>query len=112
VTPPDPRVKAFIDFFCTAYAEALGRPYVVNGAKDGATVKRLLRSLSLDELQRAAGAMFCDEWGKERASVGLLASQINSWRGGKAKTAGKTSGFTPAKTGGTDYASLARRFEK
>jgi DNA-binding transcriptional ArsR family regulator len=87
--PPDPRVKEFIDSFCQSYQEARGKAYIVTGSKDGATVKRLLAALDADtaggglaELKRAALAMLADhKWGRERASIGLLSSQINTWRG-------------------------------
>lgn len=84
-SPPDPRVKSFLDFFENAYVEALGKPYIVNFAKDGATIKRLLRSLDgkcadpLADLQRAARNMLADSWARDRADIGLLAGKINSW---------------------------------
>lgn len=84
--PPDPRVKTFIDWFCKAHQTATGISYVICGAKDGALVKGLLRKLDGDgrdplvDLQAAADAMFADGWGRERASIGLLSSQINTWR--------------------------------
>ncbi len=108
-TRPNPQVKQFIAWFCEAYRTARGRAYVVAGGKDGATVKQLLRSLSLDELKTAAENMLGDSWGKERASVGLLASQVNTWRGGT-RQAGRKSTFTAATTGGADYDSLTQRF--
>lgn len=94
--PPDPRVKTFVDWFCKAHETATGVSYVVSGAKDGALVKGLLRKLELDgrdplvDLQAAAEAMLADKWGKDRASIGLLSSQINAWRkkGGQAKAPG------------------------
>ena len=87
--PPDPRVKCFIDWFCQTYGETLGRPYVVNGGKDGATVKRLLKSLdaagdgrdALAELERATANMLADLWAGPRADIGLLAGKINTWLG-------------------------------
>jgi len=94
--PPDPRVKTFIDWFCKAHQTATGTSYVVCGAKDGALIKGLLRKLDGDgrdplvDLQAAAEAMLADKWGKDRASIGLLSSQINTWRkkGGQAKAPG------------------------
>jgi hypothetical protein len=115
--PPDPRVNTFLDSFCKSYAEVLGRPYIVQDGKDGKLVKRLLKSLdgngSADapaELQRAAGNMLADSWGRERASIGLLVSQINTWRGGPTqRQTTRASKFTPAETSGTDYDALTRR---
>jgi DNA-binding transcriptional ArsR family regulator len=111
--PPDSRVKTFIDWFSTAYKTALGRPYIVAAGKDGAIVKRLLRGLNGDgqdpvaALQDAAGAMFADDWGRSRASIGLLASQINTWLGGRQ---GSRKTFTPAKSAGP-YNALAKEYE-
>jgi len=93
-SPPDPRVKTFIDFFCKTYAAAVGKPYIVTGGKDGATIKRLLAAVGgngidpLQELQQATGNMLADTWGRGRASIGLLASQINSWRSKATSTPG------------------------
>jgi hypothetical protein len=93
--PPDPRVKVFFDWFSTAYKAATGNAYiVVSGAKDGALIKKLLGRLDGDDplagLQAAAQAMLADDWGRDGASIGLLASQINRWRkkSGKMKAAG------------------------
>ena len=79
--------KQFIEFFCGEYQGAIGRKYIVSGAKDGALVKSLLGKLSLDELKQATRNMLADSWGRERASIGLLSSQINTWLG--AETAEK-----------------------
>lgn len=83
--PPDPRIKVFIDWFCQEYQSVQGRPYIVQGAKDGATVKRLLHALDGDgndapgQLRQAAQAMLADSWGRPKADIGLLASKINAW---------------------------------
>lgn len=115
--PPDPRVKLFIDFFTKAYSETLGRPYIVTGGKDGATAKRLLLKLdgvercALAALKKAALNMLADDWGRERASVGLLSSQLNTWRGNGTARPAKRGGFTPAKPSpGTNYDALTTRF--
>ena len=84
--PPDPRIRAVIDAFSEAYTASTGNAYVVVWGKDSATVKRLLRQLDgagvdpVAELQAATAAMLADAWGRERASIGLLAAQINTWR--------------------------------
>lgn len=90
--PPDPRVKEFIDWFASRYHEVRGRPYVVVGGKDGATVKRLLRQLDLDELKAAAEAMLADPFWRDKADMGVLASKVNQFRratAASASTAGK-----------------------
>lgn len=83
----DPRVKQFIDQFCEEYQQRLGRKYIVQGGRDGMTVKRLLQALdrqydagqATSELMKAAVHMMSDQWGSSRASIGLLSSQINAW---------------------------------
>jgi hypothetical protein len=87
---PDPRIKQFIDWFAGEYKTSQDRTYIVLGGKDGATIKRLLQSLSLSELQEAAKNMLADTWGKDRASIGVLASQINTWRGKKPRSKERT----------------------
>ena len=78
-------MKQFIDWFSVTYQQATGQKYVVAGGKDGTLVKRLLASLGgngvdpLEELQRAARTMLADNWGKDRADIGLLSAKINSW---------------------------------
>jgi hypothetical protein len=62
----------------------MGHPYIVCGAKDGQTAKRLLRVIgggdeAVERLLDAARAMLADPWGRERASIGLLSSSINTW---------------------------------
>ena len=84
--PPDPRVREFIDWFAAEYHRALGRTYIVTGGKDGATAKRLLKSLSLDQMKQATASMLSDQWGRQKASIGLLASQINAWLNSPAQT--------------------------
>lgn len=113
--PPDNRIKEFIGWFSQEFAKAQGRPYIVSGGKDGATVKRLLRSLdgngrdALTELQQAARNMLADEWGKTKADIGLLGSKINSWRSpAELKRQGS---LVPAKSADESaYAALEKRY--
>ena len=112
--PPDSRVKTFLDFFCKAYTDAVGKPYIVNGGKDGATIKRLLRALdgngfdALAELQRAARNMLADRWGRDKGDIGLLANKINSWWG-TGKAGGGSRGTYPAAPVGASVAGLVNR---
>ena len=91
-SPTDPRVKVFIDRFSEIYESQVEQKYIVAGAKDGKIVKQLLKALDgkvtdpMAELERATRNMLTDQWGRSRASIGLLASQINTWRNGTAKT--------------------------
>jgi hypothetical protein len=93
--PPDPRIKKFIDWFCDEYQRVRGIKYIVQGGKDAKNVQRLLKSMSLEELQRAVGSMFADHWGKDKADIGLLTSKINTWRGGESQkeSSGNSDGF-------------------
>ena len=67
------------------FKQTLGRAYVVCGAKDGMLTRSLLRRLSVDgqdglaALQAAARTMLADDWGQNKADLGLLSSQINKW---------------------------------
>ena len=78
--------QALIAWFCDEYQRQIGQPYLVQGGKDGSAVKRLLSSLSVVEVQAAAGSMFADDWGRANASLAILASQINRWRQGAGGT--------------------------
>ncbi len=91
---PNPDVTTFLDFFCKTYAEKLDRPYIVTGGKDGTIIKRLLQSVPLEELQQAARNMLADAWGKDRASIGLLSSQINTWRGKSSAGKGQSNDYS------------------
>ena len=80
--PPDPRVKIFIDWFYQRYQVMFGREYIVSGGKDGTLVKGLLKKMSLEDLQLATDRMFADDFGVQAgATIGVLAAQINKWRG-------------------------------
>ena len=85
--PPDPRIKIFIDQFAIIYESVINRKYIVSSGKDGRLVKSLLATLDnsvpdpLPELERATRNMLADDWGKSHASIGLLSSQFNKWRG-------------------------------
>jgi hypothetical protein len=50
----DQRVLDFIKWFYDAYRDMRGATYAVNGGRDGALVKRLLKSASFAELQDCA----------------------------------------------------------
>ena len=80
--PANPDVKIFLDWWITAYQEECNSKYHVDYNKDGALVKGLLRTFSLDELQ-ARATMFLqstDEWiiatGK---TIGIFKMKVNSF---------------------------------
>ena len=84
----DPRVKEFIGLFSEAYQKEFDRNYIVQGAKDGAIIKKLLgrvgdNGTAVSVLQRAAQNMLRDDWARSNgASIGLLSAQINKYLGG------------------------------
>lgn len=114
----DPSVSVFINWFCEEYQRALGREYIVQGAKDGKLVKDLMHAFdsnggidTMAELQRATTNMLADLWGRPNASIGILSSQINKWRSkANQKPRGRPSTFTPANTS-QDYSRLAQKFD-
>lgn len=111
-SPPDPRIRVFIDWFSETFKARLGRPYIVVGGKDGRLVKAMLGRLGdggLDKLKAAAGRMLSDDWGGPRADIGLLSSRLNQWLGDApaAKRGGK---HTPA-TAADEYADAVQHFD-
>ncbi len=78
---PDPRVRIFIDWFHDEYAKRRnGAKYVVKGAKDGETVKRLLAVHDLERLKRHAVILLTtdEEWVESTdRGIGILSSKIN-----------------------------------
>ena len=79
IAPASP-VKRSIDLFYQLHKEKTGHIYVVNGQKDGAIVKRLLGSLSEEELRGRMAAFFeSEDTFIERAgrTIGVFASQVN-----------------------------------
>ena len=113
--PPDSRVKVFLGFFCSEYKATRGQEYIVSGGKDGALVKRLLKALDgqaicgLFGLKKAARYMLDDGWASDKASVGLLASQINTWRG-NGQHGSQSKGRYVKASSDTDYNAAATNF--
>jgi len=77
---PDPRIKQFIDFFATQYQDRFTDKYIFS-VKDGALIKRLLGTYSLERLQELAVQFLksTDEWVKKKGgfTIGVFLSQIN-----------------------------------
>lgn len=76
----DSRVKALIDFYSNMFKAKFGKPPVINGGKDGATFKRLLKTYSLDQLKDLVDKFFKmdDEFVKKAGfTTSVFASQIN-----------------------------------
>jgi hypothetical protein len=57
---PDPRVKSVLDAFCAAHSQTLGQPYLVQGGRDGAWLKKALATYDEPTIQRAIAAYFVD----------------------------------------------------
>lgn len=84
-TPPsngsDPRVKNFFAWWDKEYQKRFSAPYVFSGGKDGANLKRLLRSYDLPKLSDLALRFLNskDPWVQEHGgyTIGVFASQIN-----------------------------------
>jgi len=79
--PPDPRVKAFLDWFQDEYKKRrAGAVYFVQWPKDTPTVKRLLTTFSPERLQKHALILLTtkDAWidGTDRG-IGILSTKIN-----------------------------------
>lgn len=77
----DPRVKEFFTWWDSEYQKQFLAPYVFNGGKDGATIKRLLRSYDLPRLTDLAVHFLesKDPWVQQNGgfTIGVFASQIN-----------------------------------
>lgn len=77
---PDPRVKDFISFWFGVFKEKFGAPYMVNGGKEGALVKRLLTLHSLEKLQDLAALFFTSDdpfIQNSGYTIGAFSAQIN-----------------------------------
>lgn len=89
--PSPPKVKAkrlpigshqtFIAWWCFAYGEKYGKPYVFSSGKDGKHVKDILASLPLDVAILTACSFLCDNdpfYGDKR-DIGMFRSAINKF---------------------------------
>ena len=77
----DSRIKEFFTWWDIEYQRRIGEPYVINGGKDGALIKNLLRTFDLPKLQKYALGFLDskDSWVREHSgyTIGVFASQIN-----------------------------------
>ncbi len=77
---PNPAVKEFIDFWYQTFKEKFGSPYMVNGKKEGALIKKLLATHSLEHLRSLAGTFFgsTDSFVKNSGyTIGAFYFQVN-----------------------------------
>jgi hypothetical protein len=113
--PTDPRVKQLIDGFYRRYETAMGHKYIVQGGKDGTAAKRLLKALDAEGvdpwpvLVDATAAMFADKFWRGKASIAVLAAQINAFRSVATPPA---STYTPADAVKPTEAELAYQKEQ
>lgn len=76
----DPRVKTFVDWYFRRFVEITGTAYHVSGGKDGKTVKQLLGTFDLLELERRADAFLASRDPfvlKAGHTLGVFASMVN-----------------------------------
>ena len=80
--PPNPDVNAFKKYACDHYLKKFDVELYVNHGKDGKLTKELLKTFSLEELQRRWNLFLNDEdgWldGKAR-DIGMFSSRINRY---------------------------------
>lgn len=79
-TPPDSNVKRIIDRYHDLFVQSHGKKPMINGPKDGATIKRLLTVYEADYLLTLLDAFFASKDPFIRRaghSIGVFASQIN-----------------------------------
>jgi Helix-turn-helix domain len=79
--PPDRRVPALVAAFAAAHEGALGQPYLVAGGRDGAALKRALRTWGAPELTATLDPYFADPWTRDHGPtiakwVGQVASLL------------------------------------
>lgn len=86
VEPAGSPTKRLIDLFYEKYKARTGKPYVVDGAKEGAIFKRLVGTLGEEDVRDRMGAFFESHEPFLVAAgytVGVFASQINKLVGKK-----------------------------
>jgi len=81
----DPRIKLFIDYWFEDYGKVFpGEKYIVLGGKDASAVKRLLGTVSLEDMQKTASwylRLESDDWlGKLGKEINLFVMKYNEIR--------------------------------
>jgi hypothetical protein len=82
---PDSRIPPCLDAFATAHQKALGQPYPVVGGRDGAALRRALRTWEPAVMTATLPAYFADPWTCEHGPtvakwVGMLPSLLHQTR--------------------------------
>ena len=86
-----PDVKTFIDFYYNSFKEKFNTPPMIQGGKDGLTIKRLLKNNPLEELKELLLKMFESNDPfiiKSGYTLGVFQSQINKLKIGDIKYSG------------------------
>lgn len=81
--PPSPDVRTFIDFYHHEFENHFGKPPLIEGGKDGAIIKGLLKLIPIEELKELLLRMFEHEdpfIQKSGYTIGVFKSQINKLR--------------------------------
>lgn len=108
-SPADPQIKEFIDYAFETFKNRFGEALCVDGGKDGAIVKKLLKTYGLDRLKGLWDVFmqstdpFIEQAGR---SIGVFKSQINKLLliGEKTKPSVNPQAAPPCKQcGSTDY---------
>ncbi len=77
---PNPAIREFIDFWSQTFKVKFGAPYAVNGAKEGALVKKLLIIHPLEKLKEMGRVFFKSDDPftlKSGFTLGVFYSQVN-----------------------------------
>ncbi len=73
-------IKIFIDYFYDKFLKITGEKYLVQGGKDGETIKRLLQTYSIEELKELCDRYFISKDSfvlQAGFSIGIFSSVIN-----------------------------------
>ncbi len=76
---PDPRVREFFIYWAEVFSEEMRFSYVFKGDKEGALIKNLFKTKSLDQLKQCVDLAFKDDWFRRNAEIGIFAAKINIW---------------------------------
>lgn len=79
---PNPDVKTFLDHYVQTYQAKFGITPVVNYAKDGKIIKKLLSAVQLDKLKQALELFFNDSdefLEKAGYTIGVFRTRINAY---------------------------------
>ena len=84
--PPNPRHRSTVDLFASLFRELHGGEYRVNGAADGAAVKRLLAwpEATDAEIEARIRVAFADKFFREKKpTIAYFVGNWNSWQAAK-----------------------------